>query len=174
MAGAAPARVRVEPPLEVAADFESFYEIESARLFGALCLICGNRHDAEELMQEAFLRVWERWGVVQGLASPTGYLYRTAMNAFRMRRRRLAVAARRFVRREARDDLFDQADARYLVDRGLAGLTPRQRAAVVLTELLGYSSGEAAESLGVKPETVRKLAQLGRDSLRRTLGDTDG
>ena len=48
------------------------------------------------------------------------------------------------------------------------------RAAVVFTELLGYSSGEAAESLGVKPATVRKLAQLGRDALRRTLGDVDG
>jgi DNA-directed RNA polymerase specialized sigma24 family protein len=86
----------------------------------------------------------------------------------------MAVAARRVVRRQPRDDVFDQAESRYLVDRGLAQLTPRQRAAVVLTELLGYSSGEAAESLGVKPATVRKLAQLGRDALRRTLGDVDG
>src|SRR5689334_19139757 len=107
-------RSHLESPVEVAADFESFYEIESARLFGALCLICGNRHDAEELMQEAFLKVWERWDVVQGLASPTGYLYRTAMNAFRMRRRRMAVAARRVVRRQPRDDVFDQAESRYL------------------------------------------------------------
>jgi RNA polymerase sigma factor (sigma-70 family) len=164
----------LEPPLDVTSDFESFYEIESARLFGALCLICGNRHDAEELMQEAFLKVWERWDVVQGLASPTGYLFRTAMNAFRMRRRRLAVAARRVVRRQPREDVFEQAESRHLVDRGLAELTARQRAAVVLTELLGYSSGEAAEVLGVKPATVRKLAQLGRDALRRTLGDVDG
>jgi DNA-directed RNA polymerase specialized sigma24 family protein len=41
---------------------------------------------------------------------------------------------------------------------------------VVLTELLEFSSGEAAEALGVKPATVRKLAQQGRDTLRRTLG----
>jgi RNA polymerase sigma-70 factor, ECF subfamily len=161
-------------PIEVSADFESFYEMETARLFGALCLISGNRHDAEELMQEAFLKVWERWDVVQGLASPTGYLFRTAMNAFRMRRRRLAVAARRVVRRQPRDDVFEQADSRHLVDRGLAALTPRQRAAVVMTELLGYSSPEAAEALGVKPATVRKLAQQGRESLRRVLGNVDG
>ena len=172
--GVTPPGDHIDSPVEVAADFESFYEIESARLFGALCLICGNRHDAEELMQEAFLKVWERWDVIQGLASPTGYLYRTAMNAFRMRRRRLAVAARRVVRRQPRDDVFEQAESRHLVDRALAGLTPRQRAAVVFTELLGYSSREAAESLGVKPATVRKLAQLGRDALRRTLEDVDG
>jgi RNA polymerase sigma-70 factor (ECF subfamily) len=169
-----PPKELVEPPVEVAADFESFYELERARLFGALCLITGNRHDAEELMQEAFLKVWERWNVVQGLASPTGYLFRTAMNEFRMRRRRLAVAARRFARRQPRDDVFEQAETRNVVDRGLASLTIRQRAAVVMTELLGYSSPEAAEALGVKPATVRKLAQQGRDTLRRTLGDVDG
>jgi DNA-directed RNA polymerase specialized sigma24 family protein len=53
-------------------------------------------------------------------------------------------------------------------------MPPRQRAAVVLTELLEFSSGEAAEALGVKPATVRKLAQQGRDTLRRTLGVPQG
>lgn len=163
-----------DSPVDVSSDFETFYELESARLFGALCLICGNRHDAEELMQEAFLKVWERWDFVQGLASPTGYLFRTAMNAFRMRRRRLAVAARRALHSRPRNDVFDQAESRHLIDRGLVGLTPRQRAAVVMTELLGYSSAEAAEALAVKPATVRKLAQQGRDALRRTLGTIDG
>jgi RNA polymerase sigma-70 factor (ECF subfamily) len=162
-----------EPPPEVAADFESFYELEHARLFGALCLVTGNRHDAEELMQEAFLKVWERWDVVQGLDSPTGYLFRTALNAFRMRRRRVAVAARRLVSRAPRADVFEEAERRHVVDRALAGLTTRQRAALVLTEMLRYSSAEAAEALGVKPATVRKLAQQGRDSLRASLGDVD-
>ena len=48
-----------------------------------------------------------------------------------------------------------------------SAMPPRQRAAVVLTELLEFSSGEAAEALGCKPATVRKLAQQGRDTLRR-------
>ncbi len=65
--------------------FEDFFEIEHDRLLGALYLVTGNKHDAEELMQEAFVRVWERWDLVQAFANPTGYLYRTAMNAFRMR-----------------------------------------------------------------------------------------
>lgn len=150
--------------------FEDFYEVEHGRLFGALGLITGDRHEAEDLMQEAFLRVWERWHLVQSLASPTGYLYRTAMNVFRMRRRRALVASRRAARRIRGRDVLEEAEARYEIDRGLARLSPRQRAAVVLTELLDFSSGEAAESLGVKPATVRKLAQQGRDSLRGMLG----
>ena len=150
--------------------FEDFYEVEHGRLFGALGLITGDRHEAEDLMQEAFLRVWERWHLVQSLASPTGYLYRTAMNVFRMRRRRALVASRRAARGLLRRDMEGEAEARYEVDRGLAELSPRQRAAVVLTELLDFSSSEAAASLGVKPATVRKLAQQGRDSLRTMLG----
>ncbi len=156
------------PALSVS--FEDFFEIEHARLFGALVLIAGDRHEAEDIMQDAFLRVWERWHLVQSLANPTGYLYRTAMNSFRMRRRRALVASRHAIRRLRVTKELDEAEARHEVDRGLASMPPRQRAAVVLTELLEFSSGEAGEALGVKPATVRKLAQQGRDTLRRTLG----
>ena len=160
--------VEDRPALSVS--FEDFYEVEHGSLFGALVLITGDRHEAEDIMQEAFLRIWERWHLVQSLASPTGYLYRTAMNTFRMRRRRAVVAGRHVIRRLRVTKELDEAEARHEVDRGLAAMPPRQRAAVVLTELLEFSSSEAAEALGCKPATVRKLAQQGRDTLRRTLG----
>jgi RNA polymerase sigma-70 factor (ECF subfamily) len=164
--------VRDAPALS--ASFEDFYEIEHASLFGALVLITGSRHEAEDVMQDAFLRIWERWDLVQGLANPTGYLYRTALNVFRMRRRRALVAGRHVIRKLRVTKELDEAEARHEVDRGLAAMPPRQRAAVVLTELLEFSSSEAAEALGCKPATVRKLAQQGRDTLRRTLGVTPG
>jgi RNA polymerase sigma-70 factor, ECF subfamily len=40
----------------------------------------GNRAEAEELAQDAFLKVWERWDRVADIEEPVGYLYRTAMN----------------------------------------------------------------------------------------------
>jgi RNA polymerase sigma-70 factor (ECF subfamily) len=160
----------VEDRPELSASFEDFYEMEHGPLFGALVLITGSRHEAEDVMQDAFLRIWERWHLVQSLANPTGYLYRTAMNSFRMRRRRALVAARHAMRRLRTTKELEEAEARHEVERGLAAMPPRQRAAVVLTELLEFSSGEAAEALGVKPATVRKLAEQGRDTLRRTLG----
>jgi RNA polymerase sigma factor (sigma-70 family) len=166
----APSDDLVEGRQELSVSFEDFYEIEHGALFGALVLITGNRREAEDVMQDAFLRIWERWHLVQSLANPTGYLYRTAMNSFRMRRRRALVAARHAIRRLRTTKELEEAEARHEVDRGLAAMPPRQRAAVVLTELLEFSSGEAAEALGVKPATVRKLAQQGRDTLRRTLG----
>ena len=163
----------IEPGLVVSSSFEDFYEIEQGGLFGALCLITGNRQEAEELKQEAFLKVWERWDLVQSLENPTGYLYRTAMNEFRMRRRRLKMAARKMFRPRGPGDAFEAAEARREIDRGLAALTRRQRAAVVLIELLGYSPSEAAGPMGVKADTVRKLAQQGRERLRAALAGAE-
>lgn len=157
-------------PFDLSASFEDFYELEHERLFGALCLITGDRYEAEDLMQEAFLKIWERWHLVQSFANPTGYLYRTALNLFRMRRRRALVAARKSLRRLFVGNELDEAESRYEIDRALARLTPRQRAAVVLTELLDFSSSEAGETLGIRAATVRKLAGQGRDALRAAIG----
>ena len=95
------------------------------------------------------------------------------MNAFRMRYRRAATAARRFARDIARSPELDVFEAKFEIDQGLARLTPRQRAAVVLTELLDMSSVEAGDALGLRSATVRKLAQQGRESLRRAIGVDD-
>jgi DNA-directed RNA polymerase specialized sigma24 family protein len=75
---------------------------------------------------------------------------------------------------EAEESPFDAADARNLVEAGLAGLTPRQRAALILTDLLGYRSEDAAGILGVKAVTARVLASQARASMRATIGDVDG
>src|SRR5439155_26499479 len=123
--------------------FEAFFRDEHMRLLRALFLVTGSGSEAEELMQEAFLKVWERWDRVGRLDDPTGYLYRTAMNAFRSRYRRPPGARRRVVGlgRPGRD-AFDAVDERDRVARALATLAPRQRAALVLTEMLGYGSEE--------------------------------
>ena len=66
-------------------------------------------------------------------------------------------------------DEFAAADARSVVADALSKLSPRQRAAIVLTELLGYSSESAGEILGVRPVTIRVLASQGRAAMKRTL-----
>ncbi len=78
--------------------FEVFFEAERGRLFGAVCLMTGSVDEAEEIVQDAFLAVWERWDRVRRMERSTGYLYRTAMNRFRSRRRHLACVARRAFR----------------------------------------------------------------------------
>lgn len=153
--------------------FEAFFRAEHARLFRALYLVTGSVEEAEDLMQQAFLSVWERWDRVGSVASPTGYLYRTAMDGFRSRRRRAVRAARRMVPFSSSTNPYSEVDERDWVVRALAMLAPRQRAALVATEFLGYGSEEAAELLGVKPVTVRVLVSQARASLRRSLEPTD-
>ena len=65
----------VQAPLQ----FADFFHAEHARLFGALCFVTGDRHEAEEVMQDAFLRMWERWDEGR-FDDPSAYLFRTAMN----------------------------------------------------------------------------------------------
>ena len=153
--------------------FEEFVLVEHTRLYGALCLITRDRHEAEDLQQEALLRVWERWDRVSALEDPTGYLYRTALNLHRRRMRRAALALRRTIAlAPPRDDIAD-IDTRDVVVRALSRLTPRQRASVVLTDLLDYSSEEAAKILGIKASTVRVLSSNARAAIKDTEGDTD-
>jgi len=157
-----------------AASFEDFFEVEHESLFGALYLLTGNRSDAEDLMQLAFLRVWERWTVVQGMENPTGYLYRTALNAFRSQRRRATVAARRVLGQMRGGDPMVGIESRDEVDRALATLTPRQREALVLVDLLQFPADEAARLLRIAPSTLRVQLARGRERARNELGRVDG
>src|SRR4051812_34536373 len=151
--------------------FEAFFEDEHKDLVAALWLVTRNRHEAEEIMQDAFLKLWERWASVAKLEDPTGYLYRTAMNGFRNRARRAGIALRKTVRLIPPDDELERVEERESIVRALAPLTPRQRAAVVLTDILGFSSEEAGDLLGVRAATVRVLAGRGRAQLREAMGE---
>lgn len=154
--------------------FERFFEREHDRLFRVLVLATNDRSDAEELVQEAFLRVWERWSRVGAMEEPSAYLHRVAFNAFLSRRRRAAVALRRraFGGLQHHDEIA-QVEARHVVVGALRSLTPRQRAAVVLIDVLGYGSDEAGALLGIRASTVRELASRGRARLREGMSERD-
>ncbi len=151
--------------------FEAFFETEARTLFRRLCAVTGNSAEAEEIMQDAFLALWERWDRIGSIQDPTAYLYRTAMNVFRRRSRRAALAVRRALSPAPDPTPFAEIDEQQDVVAALAELTPRQRAALVLTDVMDYSSEEAARALGVKAGTVRGLASRARATLRRQVGE---
>ena len=153
--------------------FEGFFGRNHARLLRGLYLVTGNAQEAEEIMQDAFLAVWERWDRIREMDDPTGYLFRTAMNRSRSRVRRASRAARRTVGRVERRDVFADVEDRDTVGRALAAVSPRQRAALVLTEYLGYPSEEAGKILGIKAVTVRALASQGRAAMKTELESDD-
>jgi RNA polymerase sigma-70 factor (ECF subfamily) len=146
--------------------FEEFFELEQERLLRLLWMVTGSLQEAEDIVQEAFLRVWERWSNVAAMDSPAGYLHRTAMNVFRNRYRRARLAVRKAVGAAPPVDAFGAVDDRVTVSSALARLTPKQRAAVVLTDLLGYPAEEAARMLGIRGSTVRSLSSTARAAMR--------
>jgi RNA polymerase sigma factor (sigma-70 family) len=150
----------------------------SARVYRLAYRLTGNQHDAEDLTQEVFVRVF------RSLASYTpgtfeGWLHRITTNLF------LDMARRR--QRIRFEGLGDQAvgllrddeptpaqafDARHLdtdVQQALEALAPEYRAAVVLCDIEGLSYEEIAATLGVKLGTVRSRIHRGRAQLRAAL-----
>jgi RNA polymerase sigma-70 factor, ECF subfamily len=155
--------------------FEGLFQAEHRALFRALYLIVGNTQEAEELMQDAFLKVWERWDRVSRMDNPAGYLCRIAVNEARSRIRHLRLAARRTIASAATPppEPFADVDLRDELVRALASLSERQRMALVLTDLLDVSAEDSARLLRVKPPTVRSLASQARAALRVRLGAED-
>jgi RNA polymerase sigma-70 factor (ECF subfamily) len=107
------------------------------------------------------------------MASPAGYVYRTALNLTRSRLRRLAVRARHA---SAATPSLDQSESVLTGQRvrdALASLPPTQREVVVLVGWLGYRSEELADILGIDAASVRGRLHRGRASLERMLGGSD-
>ena len=163
-----------EPEAPVAPmSFEELFLDVHDRLYRALYFITGSSADAEELMQDAFLKLWERWDRLDKIDDPVAYLFRSALNGFRMRLRRTRMAARRLMPVASARDPFDDVNVREDVRRMLRGLPSRQRAAIVLTEVFDYSSEQAARIMRIRPSTVRALASQGRAALRGDMGGED-
>jgi RNA polymerase sigma-70 factor (ECF subfamily) len=158
-----------EGPATAMPEFEQFFLEHHRALHRALWLLTRNRFEAEEVMQDAFLKLWERWPRMGGVTDPVAYLYRTAMNLYRSRLRRARVAMRKAVRHVPADDAMAVVESRDAVVRALATLPANQRAAIVLTDVLDLTSEEAATVLRSKPVTVRVRASRGREALRREM-----
>jgi RNA polymerase sigma factor (sigma-70 family) len=147
-------------------DFRTFFADEHRGLFKTLYFVTGDRADAADLMQDAFLKLWERWDRLDSIDDPRAYLFRVALNGSKMRARAARRASRRAVPLGVVRDPYDDVDIREDVRRMLQTLTPRQRAALVLLDLYGYGSEAAARIMGIRPSTVRALATQGRALLR--------
>ena len=153
--------------------FEAFFAAEHVRLARALYLLTGSSVEADELTQEAMVRVFERWDRVRQMSSPQGYLYRTAMNLHRSRVRWLASRARQIVQAAPSPDPAEVVQSRDSLARALASLPTGQRGAVVLVEWLGMDPQEAAAALGIKPGSVRARLSRAKAALRGMLEDED-
>jgi RNA polymerase sigma factor (sigma-70 family) len=153
--------------------FEAFFQAEYPSLLRAMYLVTGNRHEAEEIAQDAFVRACERWELVARAENRAGYVYRMALNGYRSKLRRLARGARRALAPAEPPDLFSAVDDRDALGRALAELTDGQRKALVLVEWIGMTDDEVGTLLGISPITVRVRIHRARAVLRPLLEGGD-
>lgn len=147
--------------------FRAFVAERSAELMRLAYLLCGEHAGAEDLLQNALLKAYSRWGRI---THPEQYVRRVLVTVAadegrRAFRRREQAAADPPDRLDARDS-FSQADDRDRLRTALQALPPGQRAAVVLRHWLDLDPAAAAGLLGCAPETVRSQTARGLDKLR--------
>ena len=159
--------------------WEEVVDRHSARVYRLAYRLTGNPHDAEDLTQEVFVRVF-RSLTNYTPGSLEGWLYRITSNLFLDQARHNArirmVAFTDYAENRLRSRLpatEDDVADRLLdgdVECALSGLPPEFRAAVVLCDIEGLSYKEIADALGVKLGTVRSRIHRGRSMLRSALG----
>jgi DNA-directed RNA polymerase specialized sigma24 family protein len=147
--------------------FEAFYRTNRLPLARALALTLRNTELASDAVDEAMARAYERWSHVEGLANPTGWVYRVALNWSRsfLRRALRPMPAWRTPGVELGSAGLDPT-----VDRALAELSVEQRAVVVCRLLLGWSEAQTAKALDIRPGTVKSRLNRASARLQTTLG----
>ena len=169
---------RADPASPWAApSWDDVVRTHSARVYRLAYRLTGNPHDAEDLTQEVFVRVFRS---LSGYTPGTfeGWLHRITTNLFldsarRRQRIRFEGLGRDVASLAGGDPSPAQAfDDRHLdgdIQAALRDLAPEYRAAVVLCDIEGLSYEEIADTLGVKLGTVRSRIHRGRAQLRAAL-----
>lgn len=145
--------------------FEAFLRARGPALLRYAHLLCGDGARAEDLVQDALVKVHRHWG--PGVDSPVAYTRRAITNEYLSWRRRLANREVPTVLPEVAVDGHDETTAeRDAVWRVISGLPRRQRVVIVLRYYESLPDREIAELLGLAEGSVRSLAARAFASLR--------
>jgi len=153
--------------------FDEFVEGHIAALDRYAYALTGDKHAADDLVQETLVRVAGAWRRIRGDGNPTGYattvMFRTYVSWWRQRRRGPQVVELVIDPAAARD-AYAPVDARLTLRRALRSLPRLQQAVIVGTYLRDHNDAEIAEMIGRNPVTVRSLRHRALKALAAALG----
>src|SRR5262245_51347641 len=144
---------------------ETFIQRHERQILNYLWRVTGDEDAAYDLTQEVFLRAWLHFDAIRCYEQPRGWLFRVATNlAFTHLRRRATRAAHMGMLDEEQtgSDMAWRLVERDLVRRTLLQLSPKRRAALVLSEVYGLSAAEVGRALGMSGAAVRTALHRGR------------
>ena len=152
--------------------FEDWYRRQHPKLTSAVLAMCGDLEMSADVADEAFSRALARWPRVSEMASPEGWVYRTAVNQLRRTMRRSLLERRLIQRATPSADAAIPAWDLDLVS-AIAALPERQRLAVALHYIADLDIEVTAEVMGVQPGTVLATVHAARANLRKSLRVTE-
>lgn len=150
--------------------FEEFAVARAPHLYRSAWLLCGDRHQAEDLVQETLAKVYVRWRRPFGarIENPAAYAQTTLTRTFLSGRRRRSSDERPYadLPDSAVDDGTDATEVRLALHDALASLAPADRAVLVLRYLEDLSVDEVAGRMGVSPGAVRNRSMRALERIR--------
>jgi RNA polymerase sigma-70 factor (sigma-E family) len=146
-------------------DFDHFYRASRLRLLGFVYVLTGNLAEAQDAVQEAFVRAWQRWSSISQYHDPESWVRVTAARIAVSRWRQLRGRARAYVRHGPAHPVPEPSTDTVEVVRALRRLPEEQRVALALYYLMGLPVADVARELGVPVGTVKARLSRGRAAL---------
>lgn len=150
-------------------DFAAYASGRQSYLLGVAVLLCGDRHHAEDLVQEALVKLARHWPKVR-TGSPDAYarkiIYHDNIRRWRQSAKEVSFAE---MPEPPPRDPTDAWQTRRDVRAALQRLAPRQRAVIVLRFYEDHTEAETAKVLGISTGTVKSQAHAALNNLRQHL-----
>jgi RNA polymerase sigma-70 factor (sigma-E family) len=149
--------------------FRTWASARIARLHRAGYLLCGDWHEAEEMVQETLARVFVHWSRIEKSDNPEAYVHKVLVNEARQRWRRRRPTVTTDAAALSVSDGTDERAVQAELIAALRRLPTRQRAAVVLRYFEQLSEAETAAALGCSIGTVKSTTHRAVAALRDIL-----
>jgi RNA polymerase sigma-70 factor (sigma-E family) len=156
--------------LDAAAEFTEFASAATPRLFQTAFLLCGNWHTAQDLTQATLAKMFVSWSRIERRQAEHAYAHRVLVNCYLAMTRKRGFTETPVDQIAAETICDSTAELRIVLLQALAGLTPRDRAVLILRYWEDQSVDQVAELLGCSAGSVRIQSLRALDKLRAVLG----
>ncbi len=159
--------------------FEELVRRHADRLYTVILRFCGDAGEAEEAVQETFLRAWRGIGGFEGRSEFFTWLYRIGLNEAKRRGSRKPPAEVASAADGLLDDIPDvrhapepeaeRHEVRFALERAVRDLQPSNRAALILRDVEGLTTEQAAAIMGLREAAFKSRLHRARLAVRRSM-----
>ena len=149
-------------------DFDQLYHAHADTVYRVCMMYLKNVHDAEDAMQETFLKLWHKMPPFSGMEHQKAWLIVTAGNVCKNKLRSQKIR-NLFLQKAIKEETYENSPLQDETLQLILDLPPNIKMSLYLYYYEGYTSGQIADLMGKSDAAVRKYLQQGRQALKETL-----